>query len=448
MSTDSSKVQPSIRRRFVGNTGWLVGQQIYTMGLQLVVGVLSARFLGPQNYGVITYGASLVAFFASVSQLGLSEVLLTDLVREKNDAGELMGSALFLRCMASIFSIFLIQLIVWILHPNDPLIQIVTNLQAISLIFMVYELINAWFQTKLWSKYSSLATMIAATVVSAWRILLLATKADVQLFALSSSIQALVCLFVVCVVFVRKKGFSLKLSGKVMRNLFARSKHVMFAGIAITIYLQSDKLMLGNMVGQSAVGIYNSASNLAHAWVFVPLALISSARPIIIGQKEKDEERYRKMVRMLLLGVFVLGAFVAAAFTILSPWIIEFLYGRAYHEAIPVLCLLSWACMFSALGSARSVWLFAEDGYRYLRDFSVIGALLNVVLNYVLIRVLGVSGAALATLLTEGIVFLVLPSFFYGTKGFLKLFVSSFSLTGEGFRMMKKAAQSALRRIK
>lgn len=444
----NDKPKKSMSRRFLGNTGWIVGQQIYTMILQLLVGALSARFLGPDNYGAISYGASFVAFFTAVSQLGLNQVIITDLVQEKRDAGTIMGSALLLRVIASVLSVISVQILVTYMHPDDPLVQVVTGLQAIALIFTVYDLINSWFQTKLWSKYSSLATMLATTTVAGWRIFLLATRAPVTLFALSSSIQALVCLIIVGILFASKKNFRLSISREAMKDIFSRSKHLMFASIAITVYLQSDKLMLGNMVGKQAVGIYNSASTLAHTWIFIPVAIIDSARPIILAQKGRDEKRYRKLFRSLLLGIFLLGAFVALAISLMSPLIISVLYGQAYAAAVPILCLLSWAALFSSLGTARSIWLIAEDGYRYVRDFSVLGAILNVIINYVLIGWIGAPGAAIATLTTEISAVIIFPYLFRPTRGFTRLFGSSFLLLPEFKRIMLQIKELILHRGK
>ena len=91
--------------RFVGNTNWLIFQNIYSMMLSLVVGALSARYLGPSNYGLIGYGTSLVNLFTSISQLGLDSILMNEMVCHPEKKGTIMGTALCMRLVASTISI-------------------------------------------------------------------------------------------------------------------------------------------------------------------------------------------------------------------------------------------------------------------------------------------------------------------------------------------------------
>ena len=83
-----------------------------------------------------------------------------------------------------------------------------------------------------------------------------------------------------------------------------------------------------------------------------------------------------------------------------SP-IISILYGSAYKESTTILRLIVWYTTFSYLGSARNVWILAEEKQRYLWIINLTGALTNVVLNLILISLLGVKGAAIATVITQ-----------------------------------------------
>ena len=60
--------ESSVLKKFVGNTGWMMFRNIYSMLVSLIVGSLSARFLGPSNYGLLTYGNAIIAFFTTVSK--------------------------------------------------------------------------------------------------------------------------------------------------------------------------------------------------------------------------------------------------------------------------------------------------------------------------------------------------------------------------------------------
>ena len=162
------KEEKSIAKKFIGNSGWMIGQQLYNMILQVVVGSLSARYLGPSNYGLINYGASIISFFSIICRLGLDSVIINEMIKKPEKRGSYLGSALVMRCSASIASLFCIMAIVRVLEPNNTTLYVITLLQAFAVILQSYEVFTYWFQLNLKMKYVSIATMIAQTVVGAW----------------------------------------------------------------------------------------------------------------------------------------------------------------------------------------------------------------------------------------------------------------------------------------
>lgn len=179
--------------RFVGNTNWLIFQNIYSMMLSLVVGALSARYLGPSNYGLIGYGTSLVNLFTSISQLGLDSILMNEMVCHPEKKGTIMGTALCMRLVASTISFGCVLILVAVLEPGNYVLWIITALQAFSIACKTYELLNEWFLAELKSKYYVLANICGQTVVAVWKLVLLVLGASVLWFGASTSIQVLVC---------------------------------------------------------------------------------------------------------------------------------------------------------------------------------------------------------------------------------------------------------------
>ena len=80
------------------NAVWLIGGRVAQMFLSLIVGIWTARYLGPSNYGLINYGTAYVAFFTSICNLGLNSVIIKDFVDNPDEQGEAIGSALVIEC--------------------------------------------------------------------------------------------------------------------------------------------------------------------------------------------------------------------------------------------------------------------------------------------------------------------------------------------------------------
>lgn len=413
------------KNKFIANTNWLLFKNIYSMLLSLVVGSLSVRYLGPSNYGLIGYGTSLVSLFNAISQLGLNSIIMSELLRKPEEKGKTLGTALVMRLVASVVSFFCVLLFVCIVEPGNQVLFVVTALQALVLICNTYELLNEWFLSELQSKVYVVASSIGATIVGGWKILLLVLGASVQWFAASTTIQALVCGGIIFVIFFKKKQFRLGYSFSRAREIFGKSKHYIISGLAIALYTQMDKVMLGKMMGEREVGLYTSAMTVAMLWEFVPQSIINSARAVILEKKNVNNEEYLRLFRILLLCISLMGIGVGVGIQLFGKWVILLLYGRAYKEAVPLLQILIWSTSFAMLGTARGIWNVAEDKNQYVKYYTIIGGLFNLFFNYFAIQVWGMAGAAVGTLLSQMLVSLGSPMFWKDTRPFVKLYMSS-----------------------
>lgn len=299
---------------FISNTSWMMAQQIYSMILSLVVGSLSARYLGPSNYGLLSYGSSLISLFTMVSSLGLTNVIINEMIKKPEKTGSYLGSALIARLVASFLSLGLIYGIIRFLEPNNQLLQTVTVLQGLAVIFQAYEVFTYYFQMQMQMKVVSLATMLALTAAAIWRISLLAHSADVPFFALTNSIQYLVAGLIVIAIFVVKANIKLTVSFRDAKYLVGKSYHLIISSIASTICCQIDKIMIGKMLNETHLGFYSAAVTIAELWEFVPSAAVNSARPLILSKRENDYKEYERRFQLLLLAITCLGIGVSIIF--------------------------------------------------------------------------------------------------------------------------------------
>ena len=160
------------------------------------------------------------------------------------------------------------------------------------------------------------------------------------------------------------------------------------------------------------------------------MAMINSAEPLIIASKSKSEELYIKQNKRLYAAVIWIGLAAGLAITVLGKWIVLILYGETYFGAISSLRISAWYTMFAMLGTARGVWVVCEDKGRYVKYYLGVGAVLNVILNYVLIPPFGPAGAAAATLLTQMFTAVLAPAIFKETRIYTKYVIEAFLLKG------------------
>lgn len=390
-----------MHNRTIKNAAWIIGCRIVQSGLALVVTMLSARYLGPSGYGLINYAASLVAFFVPIMQLGLNSTLVREMICDPEHEGETLGTALAMTFVSSIACVIGIGAVAAFLNKGETTTILVCVLYSILLVFQSLEMVQYWFQAKLLSKYTALTILVAYIIVSAYRITLLITGSSIYWYAISQALDFAIIAIVLLFLYGRLSGNKLKVSMKRAASMLGRSKHYILSSMMITVFAQTDRIMLKLMLNEDAVGYYSAAAACATLTSFVFVAIIDSARPSILEGKQRSDEEFQRGMKLLYAVIIALALLQSAVVAALAKPIIWILYGTEYGTSVDALRIVVWFSTFSYLGAVRDVWILAEKKQKYLWIINLSGAAANVILNAILIPIWGVNGAAAASLVTQ-----------------------------------------------
>jgi len=412
------------------NAGWIIGGKIAQMILSFFVGVLTARYLGPGQYGIINYVAAYVAFFTSFCTLGINSVIVKEFSDHPDEQGIAIGTTLILRSISSLLSAIMIVAIVTILDRDEPTTIIVAILSSVALFFHVADTFNYWFQSRYQSKVTSIATLVAYTITSAYRIYLLGTQKSIEWFAFASSIDYLSIALVLFISYRKYNGQRLRFSKDKGKSLLSKSYHYILAGMMVAIYGQTDKMMLKQMLSEEAVGYYSLASTINNMWVFVLAAIIDSITPTIISLYKKNKDLYERKNRQLYAIVLYTSFAVAIGMILFGRVFIHLVYGDAFLQAVGPLRIICWYTAFSYLGVARNAWIVCENQQKYLKYITGGAAIANVLLNLLLIPLWGASGAATASLITQILTITLIPWMIKEMRPNVKLMFDALFLKG------------------
>lgn len=401
---------------FFSNTSWMMGERIFQMVISLLVGMLTARYLGPTNYGVISYVAALVAFATPICGLGLEGVLIKKFVERPGEEGKLIGTAIVMELCSAVVCSFVIVGFVAVTNVGDQVKVSVAMLESIYLLFKSADVIEYWYQSKLKSKYTSTIKMIGYTCMSIYRVVLLILGKSVEWFALATSLDMVVIAVLYYGIYRKHNKAPMRFNAEVGSKLLKESYHFIISGLMVVIYAQMDKVMIQVMLGDQQVGLYSAAYTICNLWFFVPTALIASARPLIMQAKDANEQLYLRRIQQLYSVIFWLGVIVSVSVTLFSRTIMSILYGQAYMDACGALVISIWYGIFAQLGSARSIWILCENKNKYVKFYVGIGVVVNLVLNTIMIPVWGINGAAFATLITQITVCIFAPLLYRETR--------------------------------
>lgn len=412
------------------NAGWLIGGKVIQMLISFLISVFTTRYLGPSNFGIISYANAYVAFFTSLCTLGINSVIIKDFADYPDEQGKTIGTTLGLRAVSSLLSAIMIISIVSIADWGETETIVVAALCSISLIFQVSDTLNYWFQSKYLSKVSAVATLIAYIIISVYKIILLVMEKNVLWFAAAGAMDYFFIAVIMAIAYKRYSGPGLSFSWKKGKYLISKSYHYILSGMMVAIYGYTDKFMLKQMLDETSVGYYSLATTISGMWVFILTAIIDSMYPSIINSHKADHEIFERKNRQLYAIVIYVSFFVSVLFMFFGEFAIHILYGDEYLPAAEPLKIVTWYTAFSYLGVARNAWIVCENNQKYLKYMYFYAAAVNVVLNYFMIPIFGSSGAAYASLITQICTSLILPCFFKEMRSNVKLMLQAFLLKG------------------
>lgn len=419
-----------LKNKVVKNAGWLMGGKIAQMLLSLVVGVLSARYLGPSNFGLISYGSALVSFFMSFCTLGINSIIVKDFFDDPEGQGRSIGSAIVFRMISSLCSAVMVIGVSFLLDYGEWETVLVVALCSASLLFHVFDTINYWFQAQYRSKVVAIATFIAYAATAVYKIVLLALNKSVFWFAFATSVDYIVLAIVLLIAYKKSKGPKLSFSFQKGKALLGKSYHYILSGMMVSLYGQTDKLMLKQMMSQTEIGYYAVATTLCGMWTFVLTAIIDAMYPSIVESFKQDEKLFEKRNRQLYAIIFYMSVAVSLFFTVFGNLVIQILYGEAYMPTVGPLKMVTWYTAFSFLGVARSAWMVCNNQQKYLKFMYIPAVIVNVLLNFLFIPLWGATGAAFASLVTQILTSILLPLFIKDIRPNAVLMLEAIALKG------------------
>lgn len=371
----------------------------------LVVGVLVARYLGPAGFGLLSFAAAFVYFFSFLTGLGMEQVMVRELTRAPEKQDLLLATAFFLKLGGAAVALALLSIAVLVLEPAGPENNLLFLIIGLGFLFQSLDVVDFHFQSIVFSRPVVLARNIAFTVSSVLKILFILLSLDVFWFAVAGTVETFLGGVLMVLAYHRhgQRVSAWRPDWSLSRKLLKDCWPLILSTLLITIHMRVDQIMIGDMLDTAGVGLYSVAVRLAEFWYFIPGLLISSLMPYFVGLRERDTQAYRAQLCRFYSAMFWGGAVVGVLAVLFGERVIVLLFGEAYRAAYGALVINVWAGIFVAQGMARGIWLIGENLQQYRLWNNIFAVSLNVAGNVVLIPRMGISGAALSTLLSQGL---------------------------------------------
>jgi O-antigen/teichoic acid export membrane protein len=387
----------------------------------------TARYLGPEDFGIYSFAIAFVVLFAELGSLGLAGIVTHDLVEDPMSDTTILGTAFVLRLGGAVAIVAILSVLANTVPVPDSRVRWLILLFALGYLFRPTEVVNAFYSSRVEARFSVISTAVAAAVLIGLTAFLVYTAAPLGWFIVARAAEFAVAGIAILIVLAvhRPQTLRWRFDGKVAKQMLRRSWPLMASAVTATIYLKIDQIMLGGMTGSEDVGIYAAASQLSEVWWFIPLMLMASLFPSLISLRQKDKAAYDERLGSIFAGLGWFGIALAAFVALSAPLLVRIVFGSGFEESVAVLRIHVWAMPFLFMRAALSRWIIMEGVYIVSLITHGAGAITNIVLNLVLIPRYGPMGAALATVVSYSVASFFSLFVYPGTRGVAGLMTRS-----------------------
>ena len=390
-------------RRYGANTAWLMSEKILRMFMGLFVGIWVARYLGPEQFGLLSYAQSFVFLFTAIATLGLDSIVVRELVKDSSQQNVLLGTAFTLKLIGSLCILPLLWLGVQF-TSNDIYTNLLIFIIASGTIFQSFNVIDFYYQSSVLSKYVAFANTITLVISSIIKIVLILNQASLLAFAIVGVFDAIVLSLGLIYFYWQKTHHSLRewqFDRVVAKQLLADSWPLILSSTLGAVYMRIDQVMINSFIDSKAVGQYAAAMQLSNAWLFIPTTIASSVFPAIVKAKSISCFLYYKRLLQLYSLVIWISLLIIVPTFFLSDWVVLITFGENYKDTASVLNISVWSNLFISIGIAYSKYLTTENFIKHSFYRTLLGAIVNIALNVIMIPRFGIVGAAVATIMSQ-----------------------------------------------
>jgi len=393
-------------RRIAKNTAVLVIADIVSKISNFLFVMYIARYLGVNEFGILSFSIAFTGLFAIFSDMGLGTLMVREIARNKSLMNEYLNNVTIIKTILVAITSLLIMFIINLLGYPQQTILIIYIL-TLSVIFSAFASIpNSVFQAFEKMEYISIGKIIGSITKLTLMFILIWHSQKIIMFAWLYSFTNFIVLLYSLGIFQRKfrKIVVLKkknIKYKFMKNLLWRAAPLGLSNIFLMVYFWVDRVMLSLMKGDIVVGYYSASYNLVNTLSLIPTAFVLSLFPLMSNYFNISINSLNKTYEYSLKYMAMLALPIAMGTILLSEKVIYVIYGTEFlasAQALKILILVESFVFVNMVIGYMQLSINKEKANMILNG---IGMIINVVMNLLLIPGLSLMGAAIATLCTE-----------------------------------------------
>ncbi len=388
-------------KKIFSNVIWSLGGKIVSMASALFVGILVARYLGPEKYGLMNYVISYVALFTVVASFGMNNIEIRELSKHNENRNTILGTCFRLRLMFAVIA-YLLMCVTLLIYKSDAFTSAMILTYGLVLFTETGAVLRNYFTSIVKNEYIAKSEIFRTLIGAVVKILLLWFKAPLQYFIIAQLFDSFLVAsgYYICykksVGSLREWNFDKTLIPYIVKESFP----LLLSGAAIIIYQRIDQVMIGNMLSKEDVGYFATAGKFVDLILFIPTVLVQTITPMLVRIKEQNELSYEQKKRTFVSITTWIAIIISFMVSLMAFCLIRYTFGESYIAAIPVLQIMAYKAVGMALSASGGQIIIIERMQKWAFIRNVLGCFLCIILNYYLLPIYGIVGSAAITIFT------------------------------------------------
>ncbi|MBU0502853.1 MAG: oligosaccharide flippase family protein [Candidatus Omnitrophota bacterium] len=366
--------------------------------INLIISMLLARYFGQAGFGKLSFLAAFIFFLAAADNQWIRPILVREMSRDKNNSPGIIGNGLIIRVMISLCAVILFWIAILIVNPpwDVKILALFASLGLLSApLISSYETI---FQVSLKMKYFVGLNLLNRLLILAVIFMVVILKKGLIAFYILAFIPTIILLFLL-------KYFSkgiidpdFKINTALWRMIFKESWPLGISAFFIFVYNRVDQIIILYFRGPQDLGLYAAGLRLKEVLNIIPLALMMPMLPVLSGYFNSSRKDFVKIYQGSFKYLLIFIVPLAVVVSLFPRQILYLFYGSQFSIAGLSLTILIWSEVFVFMGVVNNSILIASNKQIFDPLFTGISALVNIILNLILIPRYGFIGAAISAL--------------------------------------------------
>lgn len=396
-------------RKIIKNFVWLSIAEFATKGISFFNNAYLARVILADGYGKINFAIATVSYFVTFVTLGLNVVGAREVARNPESKVFFVNSIISIRLLLSFFAFVGYFGFIWINNFSDSqtLILIIASLYILSSVFTI----DWYYQGIEKMEVLAIRQFLIATLNFIGIVAFVHTPDDVVIAIVVMACSTLLNTLLILIPYFHKtRLFAFNFNFTQLIPIVKDAVPVSLSQLLLVFLSSSSIILIGILLplAETKLGIYTAANKLM-VLLFLPITVIQIVFYPYFSKADELQERQKAYEKYITLNI-IIGVFLATFFFLFAENAIELVYGNNYTDSIILLKLMMLIVMMSYISQTAIHPLIAWKKEKQVLKIIFLAAIINLILNAILLLKLDVIGAVWANIVTE--IFLMLSFIF------------------------------------